>query len=147
MTILEAIEQANETVGIRSFRFANLSEFNKFLESFEFEDYPCHVVVPFETRQEWYNNRIYNVAVIQGWVLKRIDEDTTNFKAAEIEALHIAPMRAKAKNLIREMVESDVTNPEVERVTSSIKPEYGQLTASLFGVSYTLNWPIAEGIC
>lgn len=147
MTILEAIEDANEAAEIRSFRFANFDEYNKFLESFTFEDYPCNVIVPVETRQEWLNNRVHNVAVIQGWMLRRIDTDTNVIKTREAEVQFVQPMRQLAMKFIRRLLDSDIIDPEVERVTSNIKPEYGQLSARLFGVSYTLNLPIAESVC
>lgn len=147
MTILEALDEANESADLRSFRFANLSEFNKFMESFSFEDYPCNVIAPVETRQEWESNRIHEIAVIQGWMLLRIESDTTDLKTREAEKLYIQPMRALAKKFLRYLLDTDIIDPEVEKVTSSIKPEYALLSARVFGVSYTMNLPIAEGIC
>jgi len=151
MTILQAIENANTTAGIRNFRFANIAEFNSFMDSFKFEDYPMHVVEPFTTPGIWLNGRMKATIPLRGWILKRIPQDTVNYRSKQIEELHLAPMRAYAKAFIKAILSSeeadDIIDPEVEEVSFTIKPEYAFLPVQSFGVSYTLNLPIKESIC
>lgn len=151
MTILELIEQANTTADIRQFRFARIDEVNAFMDSFTFNSYPCHVVEPFTTSVTWLNGRTKTAVQINGWVLKRIPQDTVNFKTKEVEELHLSPMREKCKAFVKALLHSDdaedMIDPEVDQITASIKPEYGFLSAHLFGVSYQLTLPVRENIC
>lgn len=151
MTILEHIEQANDAAQIRSFRFARIDEFNAFMQSFTFNDYPCNVLEPFTTSGVWLNGRTKTTVPMRGWVLKRINQDTTNFRTASVESEHLAPMRDLAKAFIKNLLSStdaeDVVDPEVEEVSFTIRPEYAFLADHLFGVSYTINLPVREGIC
>ena len=146
-TILEAIEEANDAADIKTFSFANIKEFNAFLESFNFDDYPVNVVVPFTVNGTVTNNRTKDVVPLQGWVITRIETDTVNIRSAKAEKEFLSHMRAKARDFVIAVLNSDITDPEVENVTYSIRPEYAFLSSSLFGVSYTMNWPISEGIC
>jgi len=153
MTILEQIQQANDAIGIgvKQFRFADISEFNQFNLSFVFEDYPCHVVQPFTTSGVWLNGRTKTTVPINGWFLRRIATDTVNFRAAEIESNYMQPMRELAKAFIKNILSSseadDLVDPEVDEVGFTIRPEYAFLKDHLFGVSYTIHLPVREGIC
>lgn len=150
MTILQAIQRANNLADIRNFNFANLAEFNSFMDTFNHLDYPCHVLEPFTTVQTWKNGRVNTMVTLNGWVVKRIDTDTTNFRSAKIEEDHLQPMREKCMAFIKELLHDEDTvmvDPEVDEIQVTIKPEYALLPARVFGVSYTLTLPVVEGIC
>lgn len=56
-------------------------------------------------------------------------------------------MRELAEKFLVSVINSDLTDSEVEDVSYSITPEYMFLAAHLFGVSYTINWPVSGTIC
>jgi hypothetical protein len=146
MTILETIEEANESADIRTFRFANLQEFNAFMDSFSFDEYPINILVPFTDNGTWVGGRRKGVIPLQGWVLTKITEESVNIRSKSVEEHYIAPMRALAKKFIFSVINSDLTDSEVEPITDSIKPEYAFLNQRAFGVSYTMNWPFSESV-
>ena len=147
MTMLEAIIEANDTAKIRKLSFAKIDEFQSFMDSFKFVDYPAHLVVP----PSWNGRRSngQNKAVIQfeGWVITRIPEDTNDYRSIKVEEIYIAPMRKFAIKYINALLDTDIVDPEVEEVVWSVKPEYGLTQVGVFGVSYTVNLPINETIC
>lgn len=147
MSILDAIEEANTNAGIKHLSFAQLQEFNAFKDSFTFLEYPRNVVVPYALRGVIKNNRKKKIIPLQGWVLTRLRQDTNDFRSLEIEPDYIQPMRALAEKFIVQLLETDVTDSEQEDVSYSINPEYMFLDAHLFGVSYTVNWPVHGKIC
>ncbi len=148
MTIVEALEEATKDANIRTFGFANIEEFNAFSESFKFNDYPANIVVPFDNNGTWLNGRRKATVPIQGWILMRInDTDIPNYKTAEVEKKFLQPMRALAIKFLRNLIDSDVVDPEREEITDKIVPEYMFLDQNLFGVSYTINLPTTESIC
>lgn len=153
MTILEHVEQANDAVGsgIKRFHFANISEFNAFMTSFTSGDFPCHVMEPFTVTGRWLNGRTRDTVPLNGWILKVISQDTVNWRSSQVESLHLEPMRALARAFIKALLSSDdaqdVVDPEVDEVPYTIKPEYAFLSSNLFGVSYTVQLPVRQGIC
>jgi hypothetical protein len=147
ITIVDCLEEANEAAHIKSFSFANIAEFNAFIESFNFSDFPANVVVPFTINGVFTNNRTKQVVPLQGWVLKRIDDDTVNVRTAKAERDHIQPMREKAISFLRAILDTDMIDPEVENVSYTVRAEYAFLNQRLFGVSYTMNVPVMENIC
>ena len=147
MTILETLESATLSAGMKGLSFANLQELNSFLDSFNFQDYPRNVIVPFTVNGTVKNNRLKEVLPIRGWVLRRIAQDTNDFRSVKIEPEYIDPMRVLARAFIKELLASDLVDAEVEDVTYTITAEYMFLSAHLFGVSYQINWPITGKIC
>lgn len=151
MTILEAIQEANTAAGVASgsLAFASLQEFNSFMDSFEFSDYPVNVVVPVPLagRITMTAYRIKDVATISGWMLTRIAQDTNNFRSVAIEPTYIAPMRTLAKKFIVALCNTDIIDTEVEEVSYTITPEYQFLSAHLFGVSYSVSLPVLARVC
>jgi len=141
-TVLESIEDANNEADIKTFRFANIKEFNSFMDSFNFDEYPINIVVPFEDNGTWSEGRIKAIIPIQGWVLTRLSDDT-DIRSKQAEEHYIAPMRDKAKKFMFEIINSELTDPEVTAVTYNIRPEYAFLNQMAFGVSYRMNWPIS----
>jgi len=149
MTVIEALQQANEAAEIPNLSFANIQEFQTFMDSFEYDDYPVNVVVPF-TSNGVHNERGIRKSTIplQGWVLRRIPQDGNDYRSQAIEADYLNPMRILAikflKNLLRtEIIDRD-GNPEPR---DTIRPEYAFLNAHLFGVSYSIQLPIVENAC
>ena len=95
MTILEAIQAANTTaIGAYSLSFANLREFQSFMDSFEFDDYPRNIVLPFDSNGTTNENGIRKATIpLQGWVLTRISEDTNDWRSLAMETAYLEPMR------------------------------------------------------
>ncbi len=152
MTILEAIQQANSRADIRTLIFANIKEFQSFIESFNELDYPANIVIPFDVPYTMLNGRRKSVIPIQGWMMTRLQDDTTNFKSVKVEELYLQPMRELAFKFIKELttnqnITDDLLDPEEDEPTGVVKPEYAFLSARIFGVSYTINLPITEAIC
>jgi hypothetical protein len=148
MTILEALQEANTDAGITTpLSFANLREFNSFKHSFEYEDYPINVVVPFELEGVFKNNRAKENVPLQGWILTRIPQDTNDYRSAAIEDTYINPMRVLAKKFLRNLLDTDIIDSEVEDVRYRILPEYMFLDSHLFGVSYQCSVPVHDNAC
>jgi hypothetical protein len=147
VTILEAIQEANTATKNKGLSFANLQEFNAFHDSFTHLEYPRNVVVPFAFNGTFLSNRSADIIVLQGWMLTRLKQDTNDWRSVDLEIDYIAPMRAMARKFLINVVNSDLTNPEVTNVTYSIRPEYMFLSSHLFGVSYQMNWPINSKFC
>lgn len=147
MTILEEIEIANCAAGIKTFSFASLKEWNSFIDSFEFLDYPAHLIVPFNVPFSLSKGRRTATIPLQGWIMTRIEQDTTVYRTKEVESEYLEPMRKLAWKFLKELSNSDIINPETDEITGSVNPEYAFITAGLFGVSYTINLPITQNIC
>lgn len=149
MTILDAITLANSNAGIRTLSFANIQEFQAFMDSFTFLEYPINVIVPFTV------NGVTNMQTgirkatlpLQGWVLTRHQEDPNTYRTALVEEKYIGPMRKLAAKFIKEFLKTDIIDPEVSSVRDSIKAEYMFLNALTIGVSYTLDAPIKQNVC
>lgn len=148
MTLLQALEEANNTVkGIKGLSFANLQEFASFQDSFNFQDWPRNIVVPIVLDGTLKNNRSNEFINLQGWMVTRINQDTNDYRSVKIEPDYIAPMRAAARKFIIALADSDITNPEVEDISYRIGSEYQWLHTHLFGVFYTMRWPVRSNIC
>ena len=147
MTLLEALQEANQITGIKGLSFANLQEFASFQDSFNFQDWPRNIVVPIVLDGTLKSNRSDEFINIQGWMVTRINQDTNDYRSVKIEPDFITPMRAAARKFIRNLAESDLTNPEVEDISYRIGSEYQWLHSHLFGVFYTMRWPVRAGIC
>jgi len=146
-TIIETLQEATDDAGFQGLSFANLQEFNAFMDSFTFEEYPRNVIVPFTMNGVLKNNRKKKVIRLQGWALTRIQEDTNDWRSISLEVDYIQPMRELAEKFLVSVINSDLTDAEVEDVSYSITPEYMFLAAHLFGVSYTINWSVSGKIC
>jgi hypothetical protein len=148
MSLLEALEEANNaTPGIKGLSFANLQEFASFQDSFNFVDWPRNVVVPIVLDGTLISGRANEIINLQGWMVTRIDQDTNDYRSVKIEPDYIAPMRAAARKFIRNIANSDLTNPEVENISYRIGSEYQWLHSHLFGVFYTMRWPVRSNVC
>ena len=147
MTILEAIQEADAAAKTKGLSFANLQEFNSFSDSFTFLEYPRNVVVPFTFNGQVTDNITQDTIALQGWMLTRIKEDTNDWRSVKLEVDYIAPMRALARRFIIHLLNSDITNPQVANVPYTIRPEYMFISHHLFGVSYTMNWPVVGKVC
>lgn len=65
-TIIETLQEATDDAGFQGLSFANLQEFNAFMDSFTFEEYPRNVIVPFTMNGVLKNNRKKKVIRLQG---------------------------------------------------------------------------------
>lgn len=148
-TILQTLEAANESAGIRTFAFADIREFNSFNDSFKFEEYPINVVLPFSINGNLNQDQIAvrQVVAITGWILTRITEDTNDVRKKELEAKYMEPMRSLAKKFMISLSQSDIVDSEVQQLAYTIRPEYYFLKDHLFGCTYTLNLPLQSRIC
>lgn len=148
MTVLDAIKDANDSVPeIVGFSFARIDEFNAFMKSFEYTDYPRNIIVPFQNNGTWQGGFRRGVIPIQGWIIRRIPVDRLEFRVASVEEDYMEPMRSLAKRFIKHLINSDIVDPQVDEITDTIVPEYQLLKQDLFGVSYTLNLPIIGSVC
>lgn len=147
MTIVEALEEATQDANIRTFAFANIKEFNTFSDSFKFNDYPANVVVPFDDNGTWLNGRRKGIVLIQGWVVTKVEEQVLDYRTAKMETQYLQPMRKLAKSFLKNLINSEVVDPEVEGITDKISPEFMWLDNNVFGVSYTINLPTSESVC
>ncbi len=147
-TILETAEQANIDAGIRTLSFANLQEFQSFMDSFTFQEWPVNVLVPFTVNGTTNMNTGIRKAVVllQGWVLTRVPEEPNDYRSKAYEAKYLNPMRVLAKKFIKSMVNSDIVDRDVDSISDAIVPEYMFLNAHTFGVSYTLSLPIRDNV-
>lgn len=148
MTILEAIEEANSSADIRNFKFARLDEWNSFIDSFEFQDYPAHLLVPFDVPFTFKDPKRHSVIPLQGWILTRISEDADDFRTSKVESVYLEPMRQIAFKFLKYLQRTSIIDDDgTVTINGVIKPEYGFLSTRLFGVSYTINLPIIQGVC
>jgi hypothetical protein len=147
MTILQAIEQANDTAGIKTFQFATLQEWNSFIDSCKVDDYPLNLLVPYTLSTRYKNNRTKDALNLEGWVLTRIAEDTNNYRSPSMEELYIAPMRMLARKFVRALLETDIIDSEVEDVDATFPPEFMFLSYHTFGVSYRTTIPLSGYVC
>ena len=147
MTILEAIQLSTTDAGIRELSFANLQEFNSFMDSFNFEDWPRNIVVPPVVNGTFNGIKAAETLVLRGWVLRRISEDTNDWRSVLLEPDYISPMRDFARKFIRRMLDSEIVDPSRDPATYTITPEYMFLNQHLFGVSYQAQIPIIKNVC
>ena len=149
MTILQAIQQSTDDVkDIKGLSFANLQEFNAFMDSFTFEDWPRNIIVPPVINGTFDGIRGRETLILRGWVLRRINEDTNDWRSVKLEPDYIEPMRILARKFIRRMLDqNDLIDPERDESTYTITPEYMFLNQHLFGVSYQAQIPIMKNVC
>lgn len=147
MTFLESLKQATDDAGFKGLSFANLQEFNAFMDSFQFEEWPRNIIVPFSRNNRITGARAKRVIPLQGWALTRITEDTNDWRSVDLEPKYIQPLRDKLDTFVVSLLDHAKIDPEVEDITYNDKTEYMFLSAHLFGVSYTINLPIVGKIC
>ena len=147
-TLLQAVEWSNQQAGIKpgSFQFARLDSWNEFKDSFNFNDYPAHVTMPWETKMVWLNGRVKSVMNMEGWIITRVPQKATDYKEKKMEELYLQPMRVIAKSFIRNLLDCEIIDQEVTPVNVTITPEYMWLDANLFGVSYKASIPVLEQV-
>lgn len=147
VTLLDAIELATKDAGIRNLSFAQTHEFNAFMDSFNWKDWPRNVVTPPTVNGTFDGIRAVETLVLRGFVLMRLQEDTSDYRSVKIEPDYISPMRDLARKFIRRMLDSAIVDTEREQATYSIVPEYAFLNQHLFGVSYQAQIPIIKNVC
>ena len=146
-TVLQAIQEANTSAGITTLAFANAQEFHAFMDKYAYTDYPVNLVLPFTVAGTNLNGRRKQVVTISGFVLRRIPEDTNDWRSLPVETAYIDPMRTLAIKFIKALLNTDIIDPEVEAVTDTVRPEYMDTSGHLFGVSYTLSLPTINNVC
>lgn len=147
ITLLQAIQQANTAAGITTLAYANGQEFQAFMDKYAYADYPVNLVLPFVTNGTTLNGRRKATIIIEGFVLRRIPEDTNNWRTLASETAYIDPMRTLCIKFIKALLNTTITDPEVEAVTDTITPTYMEKPAHLFGVSYRFNFPVIQNVC
>jgi hypothetical protein len=149
VTILEALQTANDEAGIRTLSFANLQEFQAFQDSFRFEEWPVNVVVPITINGTIDQNigTDKDIYPIQGWILTRIKSEPELYRSKKMEIEYIAPLRILAKKFIKNLAASEIVDPEVTTVPYSIRAEYMFLNNLAFGVAYTASIPLSQNVC
>jgi hypothetical protein len=149
MTVLQVLEQANTSAGIATeLQFADIREFNSFVDSFNFEDFPVNILVPYSDNGQWGKNGVRRGTLkLQGWMLTRVTEDPNNYRSKAMEENYLADMRHLAKVFIQAVINSDIVDPEANTLRDNIRPEYMFLNMHTFGVYYEIDLPIKEFIC
>mgnify|MGYP006161478991 CR=1 FL=1 len=148
MTVLEQLQKSTNDAGFKGLSFANLQEFAAFADSFQFEEYPRNIIVPFTVNGRIVTQgRKKKVLVIQGWAMTRITEDTNDWRSVDLEPKYMTPMRDIAERFIVQLAGADFVDSEVDDIPYSIRAEYMWLAKHLFGVSYTVSLPITGKIC
>lgn len=148
MTILQALKDANKQAGILTeLKLANIQEFQSFMNSFRFEQYPINIIVPYSTNGQDTGPQRKATLVLEGWILTQIHGDPNDYRSMELEQKYIAPMRKLAIKFLRSFYKSDVIDAEAKVITDTISPEYQFLNSLTFGVSYKANVPIVESAC
>ena len=147
MTLLESLNYANQIDGIKGMSFASAQEFNAFKDSFVFLDYPRNIIVPISLTGQVQTARTSEILNIQGWMITRLNQDTNDFRSVKIEPDYIEPMRQAARIFIKRLVMSALTDPQVQNISYRIVPEYMWTDAHLFGVSYSVQWPVNGVLC
>lgn len=148
MTLLQAVQEANELAFALPDRlaFANLTEFNSFVDSFTFPEYPINLVIPFTVNSEFIPPFTKDTAIIRGYMLTRIEQDTNDWRSPEIETLYIQPMRDLVKQFVKNLLLTEVIDNS-RNATLSMSPEYMFLHPHLFGVMYSINLPVIQKVC
>lgn len=144
--LLQILKEANLKAETKDLRYARIDEFNAFKASFVTTDYPINVVVPINEAGSHVGNRTKPVLQIQGWILTLIPDDASIISTEKAEQ-YIAPMRKKAYAFINGLIASKITDPEVQNIAFTVKPEYAFLDMLLFGVQYTVNLPTVRKPC
>lgn len=148
MTVLEQLQQSTTDAGFIGLSFANLQEFNAFMDSFTFDEYPRNIIVPYNlTGRITSQGRKRKTLTIQGWGLTRISQDTNDWRSVALEPVYMIPMRDMVERFIVSLANADFVDPETEDIQYTIRPEYMFLPAHLFGVSYTVSLPVTGKIC
>ena len=146
MTILEAIQAANPTDC--TFAFANIQEFQSFTQKYSYQDYPVNVVFPFDIAGTSEQNTGVRKAVvtINGFIFTRVSEETNNYRSLTMEDV-INPMRDLALEFIKNLINSEIVNRNVQNITDTVRPVYAELPEHYFGVSFSVQLPIIQNIC
>lgn len=154
MTILEAIQAANSAADVKTFRFATISDSKAFFSSFNLDDLnytdmPVHIVEPFEIPFTFQDPLRKSVVQIRGWFLRRIAEDTNDFREISVETQYLQPTRALCFKYLKHLIRSEIVDPgeDAPDPSGSVKPEYAFLNIHSFGVSYVINLPIVQSVC
>lgn len=146
-TILQALEQAHKDAHIKTpLQFVKIDEFQAFLDSFNFDEFPVNVIVPFTNNGNRTDSRRKATVPLQGWMLVEIDDDTINVRTAKAYHDYVEPMTNLAIKFLTRLLEQDIIDAEVSNVTDSITPTFAFLSKRLFGVQYTMNIPIMENV-
>ena len=148
MSLLDALQEANQIDGIKGLSFINLEHEHAILvDSFEFLDWPRNIVAPPIITGILKNNRAKEIVTITGFMVTRINQDTNDYRSVQIEPDFIAPMRAAARKFIIGLANSELTDPEVEDISYTITSQYRWLANHLFGVYYTCRLPVRHKLC
>lgn len=150
-SLIETIEQASKDAGIRSFVFADFESENEaqaIIEKFKFEEYPILFIPPYQSTGTWEDTRRKGILQIRGWVVKRIKEDTNQYRSLKMEKEVIEPMKTLSRKFIKQMIISDLIDPlRANSITDTVRGSYQFTNKHLFGAAFTVNLPIIETAC
>lgn len=150
-SLIETLEQASIDAGIRSFVYADFESENEFqavIDKFKFEEYPMLLIPPFQSNGSWTNGRRKAVLPLRGWVVKRISENTVNYRSKTLEVSTIQPMKTLAMKFIKRFSETDLIDAmRANEITDTIRGSYQFTNKHLFGAFFTANFPVIETVC
>lgn len=150
MTLLQAIQSANTATGYDSdqLRFvATEQEFNSYIDGIGYSSMPYNVVLAPTFSGARTSSRNVATVNITGFFFRRIAEDTNDFRSIEIEDTIMQPIRAAALKFINALLDTDIIDPEVDRVAWRLEPRYQSLATHYFGYYYTVTLPVTETVC
>ncbi len=145
-TMLGAVKEANALAKINNFKFISLDGFKKFIDSFTAEDYPCHFAEPWKSEMVWLKGRIKTRIPMNGWILRTIPEERTEWTHEDIEAEYLEPMRRLGKHFFTNLLDATIIDQEQDAVNITLEPEYAFLSSQLFGISYQARINIIEQV-
>lgn len=148
MSLISAMITANEAAfeSPDCFHYTNLQEFNSYVDGMEATDYPVNIVLPYKITSTYRPPFSFDTAIIRGYVVRRIEEDTNDWRTIDVEFKYISEMRELARQFIKEMLLQDLVDNKRD-AASTMDPEYMFLHPHLFGVLYTLNLPVMQKLC
>jgi hypothetical protein len=148
MTWLEALKATVETQLDQPVKFihADLFKANFGVDELEDKDFPVFVFIAPLTIQNTVNQAgfITRRVPISGFFLTKYEQDTIDYKTAEVEPT-IQAMRDLGDKLVHQLNQALVTNPETDGIVNfSTESTYAKNDAHLFGCEFEAEWPVNE---
>lgn len=144
MNILDCLESAYMQSGAKNFSYANLSEFNVFVESLGSSQFPTLIIVP-PVMTGLISSPFTKYSItLTGWALYHIHEDVSYFRSPQVEGVYISPARDIVDRFVRGLLDSGLNDNTATDNPYTARPEYAFLAQQLFGVSFEFRWNIIK---
>lgn len=148
MNILEALEVvAAQVPAIKTVHYADLNEANGTLvDQLTSAEYPALVIIPITPVDNITPSGLIRTTFeLQAFLLSKVPNVTTDYKASVVENQVIAPMRELARQYMHKLSRHAIIDPQSGGITQmTYSPEYSAMDAALFGVLITATVPVVE---